>query len=652
MRRTILISASFVCLVCIAGASGQVVQYVDASAADGGDGQSWGTAFDDLQEALDAARVIGGVQEIWVAQGRYVPDRGTGGRNLSFRLISDVEVLGGFQGIETDRSDADPVAFPTVLSGDLLGDDVGLAGMDENSRHVVVASGITQAALDGFIVERGRDDDVTFWTDGGAGLQVRGADLAVRRCVFRHHWAGTSDQGVSGGATNVGGVSHVVLEDCLFESNLAAFGGALSAKDAVRLEVDGCLFRENGGHVGSNGGAAHLSDGRFSIRECRFESNVVPSGASGAAAVFFAQELDILGTDFVDNHADYRAGALWIGNSDGSLSRPAKIEDCQFVQNRAAHDAGGLYVEYTITHLNRCRFLGNRVTVGGVGGALLKDRDGHRIEQCVFSGNASSSTSALRLELAQVHVRFCTVAHNFAWSAVGTALSMSQGTTQIDHTIFFRNRADGSGGEDAQLKGHDVQIDYCLVEGWSGERGGEGNFDGLPRFVDADGPDDTPGTEDDDLRIRRRSDALDAGNPAEAPLGRDAWGDPRFLDGNLDGSFLVDIGADERNASHLEIAGRFAPSETLQLTTEGESGLTQFLFVATERGDVFLPGIGALHADLGHLILIQAIGPSPSDFPFTLPPSLPSDLELVVQVVALGSISNTTSNAVDLGLDG
>jgi len=80
--------------------------YVNASAAPGGDGSSWATAYNKLQDAISQANSCAGISEIWVAQGTYFPDEGTGitdnDRSQSFDLKSGLAIYGGFVGNETD----------------------------------------------------------------------------------------------------------------------------------------------------------------------------------------------------------------------------------------------------------------------------------------------------------------------------------------------------------------------------------------------------------------------------------------------------------------------------------------------------------------------------------------------------------------------
>lgn len=47
--------------------------HVDANAASGGEGTSWGSAYNDLQTALSNATEG---DKIWVAEGIYYPDEG------------------------------------------------------------------------------------------------------------------------------------------------------------------------------------------------------------------------------------------------------------------------------------------------------------------------------------------------------------------------------------------------------------------------------------------------------------------------------------------------------------------------------------------------------------------------------------------------
>lgn len=104
-------------------ATAQVV-YVHAHATGANNGSSWSDAYVDLQTALGATAS----GEIWVAAGTYHPAPPGGSPLASFALRSNVQIYGGFVGIETKREERDPGRNETTLSGDLAGDD-GPAGM-------------------------------------------------------------------------------------------------------------------------------------------------------------------------------------------------------------------------------------------------------------------------------------------------------------------------------------------------------------------------------------------------------------------------------------------------------------------------------------------------------------------------------------------
>ena len=79
--------------------------FVDDDAAAGGDGTSWGTAYQFLQDALSAAGSDPSITEIRVAQGTHKPDRdemnpdGTGDREATFQLRNGVLMIGGYAGV-------------------------------------------------------------------------------------------------------------------------------------------------------------------------------------------------------------------------------------------------------------------------------------------------------------------------------------------------------------------------------------------------------------------------------------------------------------------------------------------------------------------------------------------------------------------------
>lgn len=113
--------------VVASSAHGQTIIHVDDNAPSDGDGTTWATALNSLQDALALATTG---DEIFVAQGTYVPSDCDGGECLeihraeTFQLISGVSIYGGYAGVGTpDPNLRDIILHETILSGDLSGND-------------------------------------------------------------------------------------------------------------------------------------------------------------------------------------------------------------------------------------------------------------------------------------------------------------------------------------------------------------------------------------------------------------------------------------------------------------------------------------------------------------------------------------------------
>ena len=94
------------------------VRYAKPAASGTGDCSSWANACT-LQTALTGAA---SGDEIWAAAGTHKPTAGTD-RTATFQLKDGVAVYGGFAGTETARTQRDPAANVTILSGDIDNDD-------------------------------------------------------------------------------------------------------------------------------------------------------------------------------------------------------------------------------------------------------------------------------------------------------------------------------------------------------------------------------------------------------------------------------------------------------------------------------------------------------------------------------------------------
>ena len=272
---------------------------VDGSLMSSGDGSSWALAKNTLQGALAAANQG---DEIWVKGGiTYTP--GTTAAS-TFQLVSDVDVYGGFAGTETLRTQADPDAYPTILSGNL--------GSSTFATNVVTATDTTASLtrLDGFTITNG-------FGGPGAGLKVvidqittGTVRLNVTRCKFVSNFALSA----SGGAVALIDDSglfvpeiDVAFTNCKFLNNSAGNGGALYFHESANATITNCVFAGN--TATGNGGALYLRRSCPNADEqCGQQVNCQAGDKNQA---------NLNNCTFYGNTADLRGGGAWVGRGEG-----------------------------------------------------------------------------------------------------------------------------------------------------------------------------------------------------------------------------------------------------------------------------------------------------------------------------------------------
>ena len=526
----------------------------DADASAGGDGSCWGGAVPDLQTALSyaATALAGGCPavEVWVAAGTYLPSS-TGSRTAYFELESDTALYGGFVGGETSRAARDVDGNPTILSGDLEGDDVPPFGNNgDNSYHVVYASGVDASArLDGFVVEGGNAGGSGDAGRGGGAYFNGGAAPTIVGTTFRHNSAGTAGSsytggggvhnryasptftGVSfirnragcgtsymgGGAMYTYGDSQPVLTDVLFLENettctsgIYRGGGAIFSmghSDPPVLElsitnarfVGNVLSTDGGDYAG--GGAIFNNTASLELVNVTFEGNRVDGAGSGGAIFFMGSATQNVCSDELEACLEALPCAMGSpGYYDCIDNLPCQPDctwqeeracECDFEDEAPCHDA---YFDCTTPDIQ-----------------LLS----HRFTNVTAVGNSASHKAA---------------AFNL-WGAGSNPISLT-------NVVLAGNT--GATSQLSTSSSSAVSVTWSCIEGWSG--GGTGNIDSCaPDFVDADGADDVPGTLDDDVRLIPGSLGVDAGDdaaPGLAGITTDVGGAQRFYG-------QVDMGAYE-----------------------------------------------------------------------------------------------------------
>jgi len=306
------------------------IYYVNDNAVGNNSGVSWINAFISLQSALEVA--IKGDQ-IWVAAGIYKPSKEDDGtidepRKFSFQMKDGVEIYGGFTGTETLLIERDFITNETVLSGDLLSNDVvsgegttlSFSGNEENCYHIFFNfNPITSSAiLDGFTISGGNAEG-DFPGGVGAGMFNIECNPTIRNTTFKNNRA-----------ANCGGLY-------LFGSN--------------NSELTNLVFKNNDG--GDWSGAICFYESSATLTNALFEGNY---GRNGALSNVNSTST-ITNATFSGNYAWDRGGA--ISNEDnGTLV----LNNCIIWENKANGDANEdgivdgneIYHSGNITTLNNC----------------------------------------------------------------------------------------------------------------------------------------------------------------------------------------------------------------------------------------------------------------------------------------------------------
>ncbi len=474
MRNALPIVGGFI-LSWAATAQAQIV-YVDDDATGAGDGTSWTNAYVELQSALQNAQP--GTQ-IWVAIGSYRPDYDpetssyTQDRTATFQLEADVTLYGGFFGVEDFLWQRAGLYSDTRLVGDLAGDDVPVANPAQleneptridNSHHVVTGhtSAEGTAVIDGFNIIGGHAiDDATNSSGGG-----------IYMTIGRHY-----------------------IGNCLFSSNAAMLGGAISSN--VSLDLD--------------------------VRYTDVTDNLSVSSGGGMHAEFTV--LSVIGCRFMNNYANNSGGLAVHGVHQGTI--PAWILNTSFRGNVSMCEAcvaGGVGLQDVEAVVFNCLFIGN--SAGDRGGALKLGAGTYDIVNCtiVYNESVNHPTGGI-----------------FAESASGVNAS--------NCILWGNSGTSGDESEAAQVELSIDSINSSMIQGLTGALGGTGNVDDTPVFMDPMGADGTAGTDDDNPRLHPTSPGIDQADPTTVPpddpdvdgdgdttedISVDHDGNPRVVNGTID----------------------------------------------------------------------------------------------------------------------
>ncbi|MBN2455383.1 MAG: right-handed parallel beta-helix repeat-containing protein [Sedimentisphaerales bacterium] len=397
--------------------------------------------------------------------------------------------------------------YETTLSGDLAGNDINVndpcvlandPNRAENAYHVVTTSNTAQTAiLDGFTITGGNANESS--TYGGGIYNSKGSPTII--C-------------------------------CTMISNLAELGAGMYNYNAAPT-ITNCIWNGNRANYGAG---IYSKDSEPNITSCILSRNIAETSGGG---IYDNNSSPVL-TDctFTENSANY-AGGMY----NYQQSNPI-VNNCKFIGNSAINLGGGMYNKNSSPSVIFCTLIDNTADHGA---GTYNNNGSPAMTNCIFSGNSASYAGGMWNSGASgPTLTNCTFSANSAVN-LGGGMYNSSSTPTITNCVFWGNSDWGGYDESAQIDGSSPIITYSCVQALDTFAGPPGNIGDNPLFVDPDGSDNIIGTEDDNLRLSFDSSCIDVGDNTAVPAGitTDFDSRPRIIDGDCNGTDIVDMGAYE-----------------------------------------------------------------------------------------------------------
>lgn len=319
MRRACVVG--IVLTVCVCLAAGAATWYVDDSVAASGDGKSWESAFQKIQEGIDAAS---DGDTVTVAEGTYLENISFGGKNIVLT--------------STEPTNVD-VTANTIIDGNEAGSVVTFDGTEDAT-----------CSLEGFTIRNGKTY-VGGGVDGGTGTHA-----TIRYNMIVANYADSLGGGLAycyglieyngiGGNAAMNFDGGGLCECCgtirynVIYANLAPMGAGLSEC------YDGTIY---GNIIGNN--EAAFAGGAFSDCGGIIEGNSIysNSGQFGGGGAFTGCEGTFRGNIIYGNSAPFGGGGAFSGCAGVFRNNIIAYNYAGWVGGGAFEGCEGTYLNNTI----------------------------------------------------------------------------------------------------------------------------------------------------------------------------------------------------------------------------------------------------------------------------------------------------------------
>ena len=410
-------------------------------------GSSWANATDDIAAAVDdAARYRG---ELWFKEGTYKLE-------APISLYSNVAFIGGFNGTETERNQADPSAHVTLLTGDLNGENYWLPqGSDPGEGNRTLVFDYATRTLN--VPQPAPDVQIPVWrvkyTSNAKNAFSDSATSSATNALI----SGMTIACFSGTAINVTFIkSQTLVENCRFVGNSwdANDAGVVCVKGSLQMRH--CDFRYNHGGVDFQAS----DDDRLSVvDDCTFYCNEI---LTSRVFRYWTDKVPLTSSNcrFEDNvnSTTSHAPIIEFSGLDCTISNwvVRNTRTCPLPKVYANADLANGHIKLSKGNLTfvRCRFEDNLLdystqSIGMSGQSAVFYQDGGNVlcQDCFFARNTAKSqnagtertvvTSVAALHAGSMAFINCTLLDNFADAMDSTAAAAA--------TVGDRNEGNNSG---------------------------------------------------------------------------------------------------------------------------------------------------------------------------------------------------------------
>jgi parallel beta-helix repeat protein len=473
--------------------------YVDRNATGANDGSSWADAYTTIQVGIDYADVAD--DEVWVAQGTYYE---------AIVMKSGVELYGGFNGTETERSERNWTTNVTTI-------DASTARNGSPAYHVVTMDSITTSTIDGFTITGSNangsgDNDKrgggifcynltesntiaknTVLTnsatlEGGAifchysSPIIENNSISTNSATHTYYSNGGGvycyysspliiNNTISGNAANQwgGGIycyaSSPTIEDNIISSNSAGWGGGIYCQYSSPLIQNNAIL----------GNSAYLGSGIYcdkasspAITNNAITENVALDFGGGIYCGF--SSLTITNNIVWGNSAGYEAGGIYCGGDSLSIimnniilenssangggifcvtgSLPT-IANNIISKNSAVYRGAGIFCWYSEPTITRNIISGNSAIDGS---GIFCDHSLPIIKNNTIVGNLADNGGGILCDSSSPTIINNSISSNLASSKSGGIFLVGDSSPQIKNNIFYYNNK------------YDIYEDYWWID--------------------------------------------------------------------------------------------------------------------------------------------------------------------------------------------